>query len=205
MTNVEVAKDGRAKKRPGLEEQRRIILEAAVELFSARGSRTVSISDICVQANVSRHTYYRCFTDKDELIRLLYQTSVNDHMEAISGAADVDYSDPLWLHRAFEYTIDAILEQHKVAQFLFVESSDPNSHAHTVINEALDKVVLRMQRWCMSHYGQQPSKVFLKSLLMASQWLVQNAIESGMDRKVIAESKQAAEQLYYAAFSTLEN
>ncbi|MEZ5501200.1 MAG: TetR/AcrR family transcriptional regulator [Halioglobus sp.] len=63
------------RKRPGLEEQRRLILAAAVDLFSVHGSKSVCVSDICKAAGVSRDTYYRCFTDKDSLIDQLYQTS----------------------------------------------------------------------------------------------------------------------------------
>ncbi|MBT4521389.1 MAG: TetR/AcrR family transcriptional regulator [Halieaceae bacterium] len=204
MSNTVVLKDGRAKKRPGLEEQRRIILEGAVELFSSQGSRAVSISDICKHANVSRHTYYRCYADKGELITWLYQTSVNDNMEAIGNWTDLDYIDPQWLHRAVDNSVDTILAQHHIAQFLFIESSDPNSYAHAVINDALDGVVETMRAWCEHRHGKAPSKPFLKSLLVASQWLVHNAIQSGMDKQAIAEAKQAVEQLFYGAFSTLE-
>ena len=124
----------RGRRRPGVEEQRRLILEAAVELFAARGSGAASVSDICKAARVSRDTYYRCFADKDALVSHLYQTSVNDHMLAVINASDLDYSDQQWLHKVFDQTIDAILDQHKVAQFLFIEAADPNSYAYMVIN-----------------------------------------------------------------------
>ncbi|MCB1844425.1 MAG: TetR/AcrR family transcriptional regulator, partial [Halioglobus sp.] len=115
------------KRRPGQVEQRNRILAAAVDVFGIKGSKAVSVSDVCKRAEVSRDTFYRCFADKDALVTALYQTSVNDHIEAVLNASDLDYSDRAWLDRAFDETIDAILRRHQVAQFLFVESADPGS------------------------------------------------------------------------------
>lgn len=201
---METAAHQQRKKRPGLEEQRKLIMAAAVDLFSVHGGSAVSVSDICKGAQVSRDTYYRCFADKDTLIDELYQTSVNDHIESVLKAWDLDYNNQEWLHRVFDQTIDAILQQHKVAQLLFIESADPNSHAYHVIHKAFDKAALRMQRWCKDAYGRSPSREFLVALLVAVQWLVQNAIASGMKKRDIDKAKVASEQLFHAAFSSLK-
>ena len=58
----------KSKKRPGVEEQREIILSAAIDLFGVEGKKAVSVSRICEKAGVSRDTYYRCFDDKEALI-----------------------------------------------------------------------------------------------------------------------------------------
>lgn len=202
---METAVHKQRKKRPGMEEQRKLIMAAAVDLFSVHGGSAVSVSEICKGAQVSRDTYYRCFTDKDSLIEELYQTSVNDHIESVLTAWDLDYNNQEWLHRVFDQTIDAILQQHKVAQLLFIESADPNSHAYQVIHKAFDKAARRMQRWCKDAYGRSPSREFLVALLVAAQWLVQNAIASGMKKRDIDKAKMASEQLFHAAFSSLKN
>ncbi|MCB1690431.1 MAG: TetR/AcrR family transcriptional regulator [Halioglobus sp.] len=202
---MESAAQQSRRKRPGMAEQRKRIRAAAVDLLSVHGSNGVSVSDICKRARVSRDTYYRCFTDKDALIDELYQTSVNDHIETVLNAWDLDYNNQEWLHRVFDQTIDAILEQHKVAQLLFVESADPNSHAYRVIHKAFDKAARRMQRWCKASYGMSPSKEYLVALLVAVQWLVHNAITSGMKKRDIDKAKAASEQLFHAAFSNLKN
>lgn len=190
--------------RLGVEEQRKIILEAAVELFSAEGSNAVSVSKICKKASVSRDTYYRCFADKDELVGFLYQTSVNEHMLAALSTDDVDFCSREWLHQAVDSTVDAILADHKYAQFLYVESATPNSHAHTVVHLAYDKVAGKMQRWCKKSFRHAPKKELFKSLLIAIQWSVHNAIIKGMSEKEIRIAKQTVEQLLYGVFSSLE-
>lgn len=204
MSPAQVKPMPQNKKRPGPEEQRKIILDAAVEQFSTRGCNSPSVSDICKQAGVSRDTFYRCFSDKDALISELYQTAVNDHIEVVLGSWDLDYSNQQWLHAVCDKTIDAILDQHKVAQFLFVESADPNSHAYRIIHQAYDKAVVRMRSWSRKRYGSAPSREFLVSLLVASQWLVHNAILTGMSKREVDKAKKAAEELFFAAFSSLK-
>ncbi len=200
IQTTEDERDTRA--RPGIGEQRMRIRDAAVELFIAEGSRSVSVSQICKAAAVSRDTFYRCFPDKDALIDHLYQTSVNEHIETITSSWDLDYSDPQWLHEAFDQTIDSILEQHKVAQFLFVESADPQSPAYAAVNRAYDNAVVAMQRWCRRTERVVPSRELLLSLLVAAQWLVHNAIVEGMQHRHVARAKQASEELFFAVFST---
>lgn len=192
-----------SKKRPGIEQQRHIILSAAISLFGSKGASAVSITDVCKAAKVSRDTFYRCFTDKETLISHLYQTAVNDHIEAVLGASNLNYDNRQWLDEVFDQTIDAILEQHQIAQFLFVESANPDSHAYQVIQLAYDKVAARMQQWSKAQYGKAPGKEFFMALLVASQWLVHNAIVKGMSRQEVKKAKLAAKQLYFAAFSSI--
>lgn len=189
----------KSKKRPGVVEQREIILAAAIDLFGVEGKKAVSVSRICAKAGVSRDTYYRCFADKESLISHLYQTAVNSHIEDVFSNWQLDYSNHEWLQRACGQTIDAILEQHKVTQFLFVESADPNSLAYKVIHRAYNKAAKEIQRWCKQQYGESPSIEYLVALLVAVQWLVHNAIIKGMGKGEVNKAKLAAEQLFFAA------
>lgn len=191
------------KARPGVTQQRQTICAAAVVLFVERGVSVVSVSEICRQAGVSRDTFYRCFTDKEALISHFYQTSVNEHIERVVDSWRLDYSNPVWLHEVFDQTIDAILHEHTVAQFLFVESADPRSPAYKVIHKAYTHAVKQMQGWCRKNGNEVPSNELLFSLLVAAQWLVHNAIVEGMKPRHIARAKAASEQLFFAVFSTL--
>ncbi len=190
--------------RPGIEQQRAKVLEAAVELFSADGTAAVSISAICKRAGVSRDTYYRCFANKDTLIEHLYQTTVSEHMLTGLGSSDLHYDNPEWIHEVVEATVDAILAQHKVAQFVFVESTNPNSRAYEVIDAAFDHVARLMQTWCLDNYGSSPTRGCFKGVLVGSQWLVQHAIVTGMADKEIRVAKKSIEQLFAATFRGLK-
>lgn len=190
--------------RPGVEAQREVIVQAAVALFANRGSSVTSVSDICKAAGVSRDTYYRCFADKDSLISHLYQTSVNEHVLAVLNPDLMNYGDEDWVSQVSSQTVDAILERSTVAQFLYLESADPNSTAHRIINQAYDIAAERMQHWALEQFGQAPAMEFFKSLLFATQWLVHNAIVSGKTPEQVDIAKQSVKQLLYGAFASMQ-
>ena len=160
---------GKVRNRPGIEKQREVIVQAAVALFASKGSSATSVSDICKAAEVSRDTYYRCFSDKDSLIGHLYESSVNEHVLAVLNPDFMDYGDENWVSQVSEQTVDAILERSTVAQFLYLESADPNSTAHRLVNDAYDKAALRMREWAMQQFGHAPAMEYFKSLLFATQ------------------------------------
>lgn len=193
-----------SKRRPGVPQQRRDIIAAAVTLFAVSGSAAVSVSAICKQAGISRDTFYRCFDNKDQLVEALYSHTVRANMLAITTAQDADFTDQQWLHRSIDEVVDAILSEHEVARFLFLESSDPASHAHTVIDSAFDSVARSMQRWCRSRYGHAPSRACFTGLLSAAQWLVHGAINQGMAPAHVKAAKRAIEELFLATFRGLK-
>ena len=187
--------------RPGVQQQRLDILNAAVALFAPAGSGGVSVSAICKQADVSRDTFYRCFDNKDDLIEQLYQTSVHDHVSQVMEMADLDYSDTRWVHDVVDRTIDAIMEQAPVAQFLYIEAADPSSPAFRVVNDAYDRVARKMRAWTRSYYGESPPLEYYRALLVAAQWLVHNAIRAGGGKRDVGRAKQSCEDLFLRAFA----
>lgn len=203
MKSVRAPK-GRAKHRPGIEKQREGIVQAAVALFANQGSSAVSVSDICKAAEVSRDTYYRCFSDKETLISHLYESSVNEHVMAVLNPDFMAYEDEDWVSRVSEQTVDAILERSTVAQFLYLESADPHSIAHRLINEAYDTAASRMRDWALQQFGHAPAIEYFKSLLFATQWLVHNAITSGKTELQVQIAKQSVKQLFYGAFASIQ-
>lgn len=192
--------DGRSKKRPGLEEQRRSILEAAVELFRQHGSRAVSISQICQQADISRPTFYRCFPDKDALVRALYDTAVSQPVQAfmLEGLAGAD-SDAGKVKHALEQLFDAIFDNAGFAELVFMESNDPSSPAYVIVDQAFSGLAEAMAKGIQRRGGKQPSLVFLKALMAANQWIVHDAIRKGLDEATREEAKAAAWELTRSA------
>ncbi len=93
------------KQRPGVPQQRRDIIAAAVSLFAGRGTAGVSVSAICKQAGVSRDTFYRCFDNKDQVIDALYSHSVSANMLAVTASPDADFTDPAWLRPTIDKTV----------------------------------------------------------------------------------------------------
>lgn len=199
MPESEMSKPKR--QRPGVDQQRKVILAAAIELFAEKGSAAVSVSEISRKAGVSRDTYYRCFPDKASLLTALYDETVNQHMHAVMAQPSLDYSDQHWLHQVCSDTIDAILARHNVARFLFVEAADPTSPAAVVIQAAYEHVAIRMQSWYLDKHGACPQLSYFKALIVAVQWLLHDAINQGLTQQAIDSAKQSAEQLLFVALN----
>ncbi|MEP5568869.1 MAG: TetR/AcrR family transcriptional regulator [Halioglobus sp.] len=193
---VSGSSDGRRKKRPGLEVQRRHILEAAVDLFGKRGSRAVSISQLCAAANVSRPTFYKCFADKEALIYALYEEAVNQPVQRMLAAGmSGNESEEDGLKASLDLLFDSIFEQARYAQLVFMESNDPASPAFHIVNDAFERVAGRMMKAAVKRGREKPSRVYLKSLMAANQWIVMDAIRKGPSAKARREAKAAAWQL----------
>ncbi|MCR5137073.1 MAG: TetR/AcrR family transcriptional regulator [Oscillospiraceae bacterium] len=65
------------------------IIEAAVRLFKKNGFDHVSVNDICAEAGIARSSFYRVFTNKQEIIssilhdaRSIHNAKVDDLLEA---------------------------------------------------------------------------------------------------------------------------
>lgn len=179
--------DGRSKKRPGVEEQRAIIMQAAVSLFAEQGVRASSIAQICARAEVSRPTFYRCFEDKDALVSRMYENSVNAFVENFLGTARL--GDQEELHHQLDDLLDSIFEHSELAQLVFRESSDPDSPAARIIDDAFEHAAEVMTKGAR---GYTPTRVYLKSVMAAVQWIVQDAIRKGLTETNKSEAKSAA-------------
>lgn len=188
--------DGRRKPRPGPEQQSRAVLEASVELFLKQGTRAVSIMQICDAAGVSRSTFYRCFTDKDALLHHLYQRSV---LEPVEQFMQVNLKPvripPEQMKQTLGDLFEAIFAQGQYAELVFRESNDPNSPAYSVVNNAFDRIVVAMQKVIKPTHDKKVNKIYLKSLLCASQWIAYDTIRKGLTPKNKQIAKEAAWEL----------
>jgi AcrR family transcriptional regulator len=191
--------DGRKKKRPGVAEQGVIIVKAAVTLFAESGVRAVSIAQICAQAEVSRPTFYRCFVDKDALVEHIYEESVNTYVEGFLASAHL--RDTKKLKVLLDDLLESIFENSQLALLVFIESSDPDSPAARIIDRAFEHAADVMTGTSGGSHTPEHSRVYLKSIMAAVQWIVQDAIRKGLTTSTKEEAKAAAFTLVSRALS----
>lgn len=203
-TRPAVKPDGRSKKRPGVQEQAATITSAAIELFIEQGTRNTSIAQICARADVSKPTFYRCFTDKEELVTRLYHFSIHEHVESLMATTfDATDGGRKKLDVALDTLMDAIFERAQLAQLLFREYSDPASPAAAIIDETFERIARKMERSFKQQNQRVPSRTFLKAMMSAFQWLVFDAIKGGLTTKAIKQAKHAAHELTGAMLSQM--
>jgi AcrR family transcriptional regulator len=191
--------DGRTKKRPGVEEQSAIVTKAAVTLFAENGVRGVSIAQICAQAEVSRPTFYRCFEDKDALVSRIYEESVNVYVENFLASSHLQ--DEKQLKTRLDELLESIFQHFELAQLVFLESSDPGSPAARIIDNAFEHAADVMTGSSDRSNRSKHSRIVLKSIMAAVQWIVQDAIRKGSTPAAKKDAKSAAYTLVSKALS----
>lgn len=187
--------DGRRKKRPGVEVQREHVLAAAVDLFVVHGSGAVSISQICERAGVSRPTFYRCFPNKEALIDSIYESAVQGPVRAVLAELPGRVVDREWTREVISRVLDAIFARARLAELIYVESRDPASPAAAIVDAAYEEAANVLEAWLLARGAARPSRLVLKALMAASQWIAHDAIRAGLTADARAAAKLATLQL----------
>lgn len=115
-------------RRPTREETRTRLLDAAVEVFVARGIAAASVEDIAEAAGFSRGAFYSNFADKDALVLALLQRASDEAIAEIEGLLET-HPDPDDYIRA--------------TQELMMSPSRRNGHHHPVLSVELMLYSLR--------------------------------------------------------------
>ena len=200
-TPASTGRDGRSRRRPGVDEQRRILTQAATRLFVERGVAAVSISQVCAVAGVSRPTFYRCFEDKEALVAHIYQIAVSTHIQVNLAAVLQEGQTATETQRELDAMIERILERPQMAAFLFQESADDTSPAYAIINATFEEATTRIESWYRERSVSPPARIAVKATMAACQWIVHDAIRKGATSEARADAKQAMWELVRAVFA----
>lgn len=193
--------DGRAKPRPGVDEQRRVVAESAIRLFARSDARRVSIQQVCQEADVSRPTFYRCFDDKRALLEYVYEQSVDKYVEQIildelPRGGDIER----WIWQAVTRVVDAVFEQPDVARFVFVEYGAPGSPVRDIVNDAFARSAEILESSLRGFYHDAPSRLYLTSMMASVQWILLETLRTGLDDESRKAAKIAVWQATASAF-----
>ncbi|MFC0624499.1 TetR/AcrR family transcriptional regulator [Kribbella deserti] len=73
------------------------LLDAALQMFAAKGFHAATIEDICEQAGFTRGAFYSNFATKDELFFALFDLRTGHILERVAAVVDelADVADPL--------------------------------------------------------------------------------------------------------------
>ena len=66
-------------------QRRERFLDAAVELFGTHGYAATSVPQVCKAAGLSSRQFYQEFSDREDLLRTLYDRVQDKTMERVAG------------------------------------------------------------------------------------------------------------------------
>jgi AcrR family transcriptional regulator len=107
-------------------ERRAEILEAALEVFAARGYHHSSLEEIASSAGISKALIYEHFPSKRELQAALLQDQVQELFRRLAEAAAAAESGELRLRAGVDAFLGFVEERRDGWRMLFRESTDPD-------------------------------------------------------------------------------
>ena len=82
------------------------LIETAQELFFKHGVQRITIEEICKKANVSKVTFYKYFSNKDELVKYIRNELMNQGFSKYDEINEIDISFPEKVERITQWRID---------------------------------------------------------------------------------------------------
>jgi AcrR family transcriptional regulator len=120
------------------------ILRGAARAFGERGYGGSSVEAILAAAEVSRRTFYRTFRSKEDVLRTLFDNSVNMLVRAVREAADSRAGHPDFVVASVEAYIRVHANAGPLARVLLLEQFSPGSplaaqrnRAHTTFTKLI--------------------------------------------------------------------
>ncbi len=116
--------------------RRRRFLDAALELFGTDGYAATPVPALCRAAGLSTRQFYQEFTDREDVLRALYDTVQDRSMAAVADAvtAAIEAEAPLTdvLARGVEAFVDVYESDARLTRVAFIEvvGVSPAMEAH---------------------------------------------------------------------------
>ena len=104
--------------------RRERLIDAAVELIGTRGVTAATVTAVCATSGVTSRYFYQHFTDRDELLRAVYQQLYATFQEVIVQAIpDAGATPDVLAHAPIRALITMIENDRRLGRILFVESA----------------------------------------------------------------------------------
>lgn len=148
------------------ERSKQLLLEKAIELFSAHGYHQTKISDIVKAANLTQPTFYLYFHSKESLFNDLnseFQTNLyeifNDGLAQLEGRENIRTQVFNMLKDIFSYFV----QNPNLTKIGFYESVEAEAIKNELVNRLVEAVLIRNIQFSMLHHVD--TRIFIESLL----------------------------------------
>lgn len=106
------------------------IVDAARDLFWKFGFRRVSIEEICSKAGVSKMTFYKHFSNKDELVKYIIDLITGNAMRKYREIMDSDIPFPMKVEKSIELKMESSDEMSQEFFDDFHKNASPELREH---------------------------------------------------------------------------
>jgi AcrR family transcriptional regulator len=104
-------------------QRRKLLLDAALELFGDRGYARTSIELLCQTAGIGTNSFYDLFPNKEAVLVDLYDGLVADLRNGVAEAYMAHHDDPQLIRAMVAGFVHGTLDDPRVARVAFIESA----------------------------------------------------------------------------------
>lgn len=101
------------------EESRKIILDAAIELFFTKGYENTTTRDIIMKAGILNGSLYNRFKSKDEILYTIFEESVKDALSQLKGLLEKERNPVVVINLPAALEIYMASRNRKVAELIY--------------------------------------------------------------------------------------
>jgi AcrR family transcriptional regulator len=119
------------------------LVDAGRKLFWKHGFRRVTIDEICREADVSKMTFYRCFENKTELAKTIFDKEVKKGMSSFNEIIKSDIPATEKLHKIISMKMEGTndISQEFLADFYINPDLDLKKYVEEVTRKSWKEVI----------------------------------------------------------------
>lgn len=156
-----------------------MVLQGAVTVFAQHGVRAASVEHLLEASGISRRTFYRLFTGKEDVVLALYKLGTDRLLDACRRAV-ADEPEPL---RKVERCIDAHLDNARdLGRLVFVLGGEAQRHEsalHATRMSAHAALAALLQPAVDELAGASVDPLLIRGLLLALEGVARMTLEEG--------------------------
>lgn len=167
------------------------ILQAATAVFARSGYAATRVEDILEEAGIARRTFYRHFSNKDEVLAAIYEIATTELIAAIraSVAASPDSLE------AILAALDAYLDYHvanaRLLEILELQAMRSDSLLAPIRQRFRDDLAEILDRAARARTGVQHDPLIYIALISALEGTSLHLLANGATKKEAARAKKA--------------
>jgi len=153
-----------AKKQDSIEPKQQQIVEGACRVFFKKGFHPTPIREIAEAAGMSMGQMYHYISSKDDVLFLIHRHMQISWYRFIKDSRIDEVEDPYEkLEKAVRSTLDFLIENKKLIQFIYTESKYLNKKHLSVVLDMDDRVVVQYWRELLKDiFGKKASDNYIE-------------------------------------------
>lgn len=178
------------------------VLRGAASAFGRLVYADTRVEDIVADASVSRPTFYKFWTSKDDVLEALSELHHRTIRERLAQSMDSSDDPLVQLERSIESFLRWRAELGPVGRVLDLEARAPATRLSDHRKQMLDYVVAQIQRGASTAGGEPAEPVLVRALIAAAEQVADElAAEPKQSERALQNAKEIILRVYLGALA----